>query len=107
MVEYQAARWLLLWMDCPQIVKGNEMPDILTVMDDLLTSVISAGRVPEHWLLRQSDWEEIARRFEEKEVPDLDAIGASTYKEVPVHFSELHDGAIVGIVDKAGIQTIA
>ena len=43
------------------------MPDILTVMDDLLTSVISAGRAPEHWLLRQSDWEEIARRFEEKE----------------------------------------
>ena len=82
------------------------MRDILATMDDLLVSVEEAGREPQHWLIRQSDWLEIGRRFRDGDVPDPSAIGAASYREVPVHYSDLEPPAVVGIVDRAGDQTI-
>ena len=82
------------------------MIDIIDAMDRLLASIQEQGREPLHWQIRQEDWLKIGERFKLDLIADPKTVGANTYKGVPVHFSNLHEGAIVGIVVQAGSTEI-
>lgn len=76
--------------------------DILDHMDLLLAKAAEQGREPLHLVLRQNDWIEIGHRFRQDLLPDPSAVGANTYKGVPIHFAALGNEAIVGLVDRNG-----
>lgn len=78
-------------------------------MDSLLRQLEAQGREPQHWVIRRADWLEIGAKLADEVgrnlLPDT-AIVANSYRGVPVHFANLHDGAIVGIVDRQGEQIL-
>jgi hypothetical protein len=76
--------------------------DILDAMDLLLASAAERGRKPRHWIIRQDDWDVIGEQFRAGNLPDPAAIGAITYKEVPVHFGNLNNRGDVGLMDWDG-----
>ncbi len=80
--------------------------EILEHMDRLLMKVQEQGREAQHWVIRQRDWLEIGERFRNGLIADPTSVGSNTYMGVPVHFSHLNDGEIVGIVDRGGERII-
>jgi hypothetical protein len=75
---------------------------VIEHMDRLIMQAEDAGRVPLHFMVRQSDWIEIGKRFRANNLPDMAAIGRNTYRGVPIHMSALSDSQIAGLVDGAG-----
>lgn len=80
--------------------------DIFEAMDLLLASADERGREPLHWQMRQQDWLEIGRQFRANLLKNPAAVGANTYKGIPVHFSKLTENAIVGLVDGEGPNVV-
>lgn len=76
--------------------------DILGQMDRLLSCAKEQGREPDHFLVREADWEAIAPAHGRNLMPDAAHVSANAYKGIPVQFAALTDPEIVGLIDRQG-----
>jgi hypothetical protein len=76
---------------------------VLQAMDQLLEAALAEEREPQYWVINQEDWLEIGAKFRAGTLDNPDAIGATTYMGVPIHFAAMKARS-VGLVDTAGAK---
>jgi hypothetical protein len=72
--------------------------EILKAMDNLLSGCDEQGVEPKHWVMPQEEWLRLIKAVQESAIADISNFQANKYRDVPVHFSELGAGRIVGLV---------
>ena len=72
------------------------VPQLLSAMDNLLTSAAEEGREPKYWVMPLNNWKVIGDFLGKNMISDPTTVGTSTYRDVPVHFTK--DDIFVGLM---------
>lgn len=71
-------------------------------MDQLLESVMEAGREAQYFMVRRSDWIDCLARLRSEGVNGACDV---LYRNLPIQFDTISDHFTVGIVDSMGVKS--